>query len=52
MQRMYELVVIFVVRFRSGIEDRICEKLDIPIVQIVVNGGPGTLLTVADGITS
>lgn len=38
-------------RFRSQFEKYIRDKFQIPIVLIVVNGGPGTLETVAQGIS-
>eukprot|EP01111_Echinosteliopsis_oligospora_P005886 TRINITY_DN1962_c0_g1_i2.p1 TRINITY_DN1962_c0_g1~~TRINITY_DN1962_c0_g1_i2.p1 ORF type:complete len:1043 (+),score=331.07 TRINITY_DN1962_c0_g1_i2:218-3346(+) len=36
--------------FRSALEDHLSQKWEIPIVLIVVNGGPGTLRTVAEGV--
>jgi len=37
------------IKFRSELESCIREKFHIPVVLIVVNGGPGTLETVAQG---
>eukprot|EP00026_Physarum_polycephalum_P000864 Phypoly_transcript_00865.p1 GENE.Phypoly_transcript_00865~~Phypoly_transcript_00865.p1 ORF type:complete len:1244 (+),score=186.39 Phypoly_transcript_00865:84-3815(+) len=38
------------IRFRSAFENYIGEKFKIPIVLIAVNGGPGTLETVAEAV--
>ena len=43
------LVLISSLRFRSQFEKYIRDKFQIPVVLIVVNGGPGTLDTVAQG---
>eukprot|EP01111_Echinosteliopsis_oligospora_P006058 TRINITY_DN2003_c2_g1_i1.p1 TRINITY_DN2003_c2_g1~~TRINITY_DN2003_c2_g1_i1.p1 ORF type:complete len:532 (+),score=122.44 TRINITY_DN2003_c2_g1_i1:142-1737(+) len=38
------------IEFRSNFEARICETLSIPLLLVAFGGGPGTLLTIYEGV--